>query len=162
MSDHNRLAMTEDTHSKTPDWVRWALVLPAALGAAMVVNFAGRLLVSIGSLAGLSETTQYFVRQITLSVVQPVVFMIAGAKVAPRHELRAAYVLTVFYAIVVAAVLIPPLASDVTAVGSWVFGGASILGIVAAVVVAHRHCPSEETGPTAPNAGSPAACARGH
>jgi hypothetical protein len=129
-------------------------VLPAALGAGVVTYFGIRALVVIGSLVGLSESGQYFVTQLTASVAQPVAFVLAGAKVAPERHFGVAVVLTVFYAIVSTTILAVAPASQASTAGTWVIGGASILGLVAAIVASYGIHARETVSPGSQGEGS--------
>ena len=130
--------MNAGSRPNPPNWVRWVLVFPAALGAGIVTNLGIKLLVATGSFIGLSNTGQYYLSQIIGGLAQPVAFVLAGAKVAPKHNFGVALVLTAFYAIVLTTVLTVGLGSTTNAAAMWAIAGASVLGVVATIVLSYR------------------------
>jgi hypothetical protein len=123
-----------ETRPQFTSWTRWVLLFPAALAAATLANFASQLLGAIASLVGLPGLGQYFLVQVTESIAQPIAFVVAGAKVAPRSRYRVALVLALFYALVMVAIFVasPPSGSR------WVIVATSVVGVCAAIGAAFR------------------------
>ena len=84
-----------------PQWLRWILVLPAAIGA-----YAGiQIVVIVGNTfcPGPQVFIQYFC-QFVNSVAAPYCFVLAGARTAPRYRLVAAIALVVVLAVLYGSV----------------------------------------------------------
>ena len=113
-------------------WLKWILVLPAAIGAYVGVQ----LLVILGSLIlGTGELITQFVG----AVLCPIAFVSAGSRVAPLYRLLTSVCLTVLVAIYSAVVTtwaffgkVPYTKSDLT----W-FIVCGVAGIVACIFQCH-------------------------
>ena len=123
------------TRTGMPDWLRWVLILPAAVGAYIGVQ----VLVAIAnSFTPLPEVVETAYSQIVNSVVGPLALVYVGAEVAPRHQLVAALVLTVLHAVASTTIVTAALVSGRHSQPAWVLIGASALGIVATVILCYH------------------------
>ena len=116
-----------------PDWLRWVLVLPVAVGAWVGAQIS---IMAIGNVfypMGLWNLATWFVKIATIAVA-PYGLVWAGAQTAPRHSFTVAIVLTVVHAIFATAILV--LAIDVerlTAPLWWIITG-YIVGAAVTIV----------------------------
>lgn len=128
------LPMNAIQRSGTPTWLRWALVLPAAIAAYLGIQ----VLVALGnSFTGLPDVVETFYSQFVNSVAGPVAFVLAGAYVAPKSRFGVALALTLLHAITTATVVTIALTTGRHSTPSWALVGACALGIVATIVACY-------------------------
>lgn len=115
-----------------PDWLRWVLVIPAAIGAYFGIQIA----VALGN--SFSPGPEIFINifcQIVNSVAGPYCLVWAGAKTAPSNRFVVAIILTVIHAIVNGVVVTLGIISNRFSVGYivWIIF-VCLLGIAATIV----------------------------
>lgn len=116
-----------------PDWLRWALVLPAAAGAWVGAQISIMIVGNIFYPMGLWNFASWFVKIGTV-VAAPYGFVWAGAQTAPRHSFIVAIVLTVVHAIFATAIFILAIGVErITAPLWWIITG-YVVGITVTIV----------------------------
>ncbi len=116
-----------------PDWLRWALVLPAAAGAWVGVQIFIMMVGNVFYAMGLWNIPSWFVK-IAAIVAAPYGFVWLGAQTAPRHSFIVAIILTVVHAIFASAIFV--LAIGVEGIGAplwWIITGYAV-GIAVTIV----------------------------
>jgi len=115
-----------------PNWLRWILILPSAIGA----YFGIQIFVAIGnSFSPGPELLINIFCQLVNSVAGPYCLVLAGAKTAPSNRLVVAIILTVIHAITNGAIVTIGVISGNYSAGyiAWVIVGC-ILGLSATIV----------------------------
>ncbi len=116
-----------------PDWLRWALVLPAAAGAWVGVQIFIMMVGNVFYAMGLWNIPSWFVKIGTI-VAAPYGFVWLGAQTAPRHSFIVAIFLTFVHAIFATAIFV--LAIGVDGIGAplwWIITG-YVVGITVTIV----------------------------
>lgn len=114
-----------------PNWLRWVLVVPAAIGAYCGIQ----IVVAIGnSLTPIPEVFLNIFCQFVNSVAGPYCLVWAGAKTAPSNNFVVAIVLTVIHAILNGVVVTLGIVSGAYSAGyiAWLILSC-ILGITATI-----------------------------
>jgi len=118
--------------SGMPDWLRWVLMLPAAL----IAYFAIQVGVGLASeMIPYPDSVQNLVSQFLNSVVGPWAFVYTGAKLAPQgRALYAAIGLAVLFGVFAGAITVMVLVIRPTTHSAWWIAGTSVISL--AMVVA--------------------------
>jgi len=114
-------------------WLRWILVLPAAIGSLAGIEA----ILLIASL--IPHILPDIFIQILSCLICPIAFVTGGAKTAPSHRGATAICLTIIYAIVEGILLTIIIVTK--AEGGWRLvwlGVCSVLGIAAGVKICHN------------------------
>lgn len=90
---------------RLPDWSRWALVLPAAVGAWVGAQIFITVIANFFYPMGYWNFATWLVKTATI-VAAPYCFVWAGAKTAPRRSFAVAVALAVVHAIAATTVLL--------------------------------------------------------
>ena len=109
-----------------PIWLRWFLVLPAAVGAYALLAF-------VGSIVGTLLPIPSFLLQLYYSALSPVAFVAAGAATAPSYKFVVALVLTIINAVVAAVIVTVTVTRDTATVPLWWLVLCALVGIVATI-----------------------------
>ncbi len=116
-----------------PDWLRWALVLPAAAGAWVGAQVSIMMVGNVFYAMGLWNLPSWFVKIATV-VAAPYGFVWAGAQTAPRHSFIVVIFLTVVHAIFATAILVLAIGVErLTAPLWWIITGYAV-GITVTIV----------------------------
>ncbi len=116
---------------EVPDWLRWLLVLPVAVGAwigsQVFIMMLGNIMKHGLELWNLG----IWVVTVGAAVAAPYGFVWAGALAAPRYSFRVAVILTALHALGATAILVVALGTEqINAPVSWIITGNGI-GILA-------------------------------
>jgi len=120
-----------------PNWIRWILLLPAAVLAYFLVQVAGGL---ASETWPLSDSMQDFLSQIFNSVLGPWALVRAGSAIAPwRNSFTVAVLLSIAYGLLSTGFVAYALINGVE-VGypTWWFVTSSILGLGALFYACHQ------------------------
>ncbi len=116
-----------------PDWLRWALVFPAAAGAWVGAQISIMIVGNVFYPMGLWNFASWLVKIGTV-VAAPYGFVWAGAQTAPRYSFIVVIFLTVVHAIFATAIFV--LAIDVEKIAAplwWIITGYAV-GIAVTIV----------------------------
>ena len=120
-----------------PEWVRWILVLPAAIVGYVAVQF----FVAIGNSVGPGPEwlTDYWC-QFVNSIAGPCCFVWVGVRIAPRYSFIVSVVLTVLFSIVTAVLVTMAIMIGRHSPPVWWLITSTVLGIIATIYMcAHFH-----------------------
>jgi uncharacterized membrane protein (DUF2068 family) len=116
------------------EWLRWIAVLPAAI----VACCCAQLLIVLGTylayeLEGRTRWPDWFY-QLLGSIVLPISFIWAGAKVAPKYHFIVVLCLTVIFSCATAAILTYGVLIDYRKYPLWWFVANGFVGIISATI----------------------------
>lgn len=109
-----------------PNWLRWILVLPAAVCAYFVLTM-------IGSIVDKLLPIPTFLLALYYSAMSPVAFVAAGVITAPSNKFVVALVLTVINAIYAAVIVTMAIIQQTGTVPLWWLVVCALIGIVATI-----------------------------
>lgn len=125
--DNSQIMRNKDTLY----WLRWILVLPAAIGAYFGIQFA----VAIANSIGLGP--EWFVNiycQIINSIIGPYCLIMAGAKTAPDYHFIVAVVLTAIHLVAAGYIVTYAIISNNHVDPLWWLTLSMVFGITATIV----------------------------
>jgi uncharacterized membrane protein HdeD (DUF308 family) len=112
--------------------LRWIAVLPAAIGAYLVIQVV---IAIANSFSGFPESVVNMWCQLINSIAGPYCFVLARAKTAPSHSFVTAVVLTVVFSLANGVLLTSVLTSQRQfSTPLWWIVASSIIGLVVAIV----------------------------
>lgn len=124
-----------------PNWVRWLLVVPAALAAFGVVQVLVAIILTLSPLQGLSPKLSDGAGQLVNSALGPYCFVLMGSLVAPSHRRASAITLAVLGLAIMGAVYI--LSSMIGGVARFGFTGwwlfvSFVLGVASSCIACNH------------------------
>jgi hypothetical protein len=118
-----------------PNWLRWVLVLPAAI----VSYFAIQIVIAImNSFTPFPESFENIFCQLINSVAGPYCFVVAGTMLAPKYNFIVSITLTVLYVIINTTILVIAIMNGSSTIPLWWLIITSILGIITTIYACAR------------------------
>jgi hypothetical protein len=109
-----------------PNWLRWFLILPAAICAYLILAIIGSIVYKLLPIPAFLVTLYY-------SVMSPMAFVIAGVITAPSNKFATAISVTVINAMFAAVIVTMAVVRQTGTVPIWWLVVSMLIGIVATI-----------------------------